>query len=130
MVIVDSSVWVQFFQARGSAEHLEVDKLLSEGQVLMTGAIVAELLQGARNQRELEALDQRLGALPYLQETREVWTRIGHLSYQLRRRGVVIALVDLLIAALAIENACPVYTLDEHFRQIPGVRLHELGAAR
>ena len=129
MVIVDSSVWILFFQARASPEHLEVDRLLMQGEVLMLGVIVAELLQGARTERELASLHQRLTSLPYAQETQEAWTRVGRLSYQLLQRGVTITLVDLLIADLAKEYACPVYTLDEHFKQMPGVVLHEASAA-
>jgi hypothetical protein len=36
-------------------------------------------------------------------------------------------MADLLIAVLAMEPDCPVYTLDEHFQRVPGLRLHQVG---
>ncbi|MCS7207406.1 MAG: PIN domain-containing protein [Dehalococcoidia bacterium] len=125
MVIVDTSVWVQFLRALGSPEHRAVDYLLAQRQVLMVGPVLAELLQGARTPQEFAPLQSRLIALPYATETHGTWLRVAELSYQLRQRGQKVGLTDLLIAALAIEHDCPVYTLDAHFQRIPGVRLYE-----
>lgn len=129
MVIADTSVWVQFLRARGSAEHLELDRLLARGEVLMVGAVLAEVLQGARSQPEFESLRERLAALPYVEATQGIWASVGALSYQLRQQGVMVALVDLLIASLAMEHGHQVYTLDDHFQRIPGLRLHQAGAS-
>jgi predicted nucleic acid-binding protein len=107
MVIVDTSVWVQFLRVSGSIEHLELDELLARGEAVMVGAVLAELLQGARNQREYESLRERLTALPYVEETQDTWTRVGALSYQLRQIGQAVVLVGLLIAALALEHGPP-----------------------
>ena len=127
-VIVDTSVWVPFFRSRGSPEHLVVDRLLERREATLVGAVLAEVLQGARSPQEFEQLSEHLIGLPYAAETRETWATVGALSYQLRQRGVTLGLVDLLIAALALEHDCEVYTLDEHFRRIPGVKLHAPGA--
>ncbi|MBI4201219.1 MAG: PIN domain-containing protein [Chloroflexi bacterium] len=129
MVIVDTSVWVQFLRVKGSVEHLELDRLLAEGDAVMVGGVLAEILQGARSQQEFDGLNERLSALPYLEATQETWVRVGALSYQLRQRGVMVALGDLLIAALALEHDHQVYTLDEHFQRVPGLRLYEVGAS-
>ncbi|MBI4337181.1 MAG: PIN domain-containing protein [Chloroflexi bacterium] len=125
MVIVDTSVWVQFLRVKGSLEHLELDRLLVRGQAAVVGVVLAEVLQGARSQQEFEGLRQRLWAVPYVGETRETWVHVGSLSYQLRQQGLALAPVDLLIAALALEHGHEVYTLDEHFQRVPGVKLHQ-----
>ena len=65
-----------------------------------------------------------LTALPYYEVTRSTWSRAGDLSAQLLRRGVTLPLSDLVIAALALEQACHVYSLDTHFKKIPGLRLY------
>lgn len=126
-VVVDTSVWVTAFRVSASREKREVDRLLARGEIALVGAVLAELLQGARSQRELQEMELRLVALPYLPETRETWAQVGRLSYELRRQGRALALVDLLIAALALEHGCSVYTLDEHLQSIPGVALHRPG---
>ena len=127
MIIVDTSVWVQAFRINASPEHREVVRLLAQGEVSMVGAVLAEVLQGVRSQQEFERLRERVAALPYLDETKETWTRVAALSYQMRQSGQPVGTVDLLIAALALEHGCTLYTLDDHFQRIPGLALHQAG---
>ena len=94
----------------------------------MVGVVMAELLQGARNPQEYEELGVRLAGLPSVSETKNTWVQVGPLSYRLRQEGLAVGVVDLLVAALALEHGHEVYTLDEHFQRIPGLRLHEVGA--
>ncbi len=91
---------------------------------------MAEILQGARTQREQVELASFLQDMPYLEAPKPVWLKVGDLSMQLRRQGGMIPFTDLLIAALAIENDCTVYTLDQHFQRIPGMALHEGSSPR
>jgi len=128
-VIVDTSVWIQFFRVAGSREHLTVAELVRHREVAMVGVVLAELLQGARSQQELEELTRWLTALPYLAETQQTWARVGRLSFLLRQRGAGVPMLDLVIAALALEHGCQVYTRDEHFQRVPGVKLYAPGAA-
>ena len=90
----------------------------------MVGPVLAEILQGVRTLPEYEKLQGQVGQVPYLEETSDTWNKVGSLSYQLRRQGMALVLVDLLIASLALENDFELYTLDEHFQRIPGLRLH------
>lgn len=125
MVIVDSSVWLQALNRQDSPERREVDDLLERRETMMVGAVLAEVLQGARRSQEFERLRADLSAVPYLAETKETWTRVGTLSYELRRRGLTVPLIDLLIAALALEHGQELYTGDEHFRRVPGLKLYQ-----
>jgi hypothetical protein len=127
MVIVDTAIWINAFRSASSPERRNLDRLLSSREVLMVGPVLAEVIQGARGQREFDWLSQRLSELPYVEETRDTWARVGSLSYQLRQRGITISLVDLLIATLALDGDHQVYSLDGHFRQVPGLKLYEAG---
>ncbi len=128
MVIVDTSIWVEAFRSKDSSERREVDRLLATGQVALVGPVLAEVLQGARDQSEFESLQDVFSALPYVEDGREVWARVGHLSYELRRHGSALGLIDLLVGALALQSGHSVYTSDTHFQRIPGLRLHEPGS--
>lgn len=128
MVIVDTSVWLQFLKVGDPQVRNEMNVLRAKGEVTVVGVVLAEILQGARNQQELEQLANWLTALPYLAETQETWAWVGSLSFQLRQRGAALPMMDLLIASLAIEHNCEVYTLDEHFQRVPGLCLHEAKA--
>lgn len=126
-VVVDTSVWVQAFRVRESVEREEVERLIRRGDAAMAGIVYVELLRGARNEGELRSLEERLGALPFLDTSKETWRRAGRLLFDLRRQGLTLPPTDALIAALALEGDHYLYTLDEHFQRVPGLKLHQAG---
>jgi hypothetical protein len=124
MVIADTSVWIPFFNRPDSPEKSALDLLVDADEVALVGVVLAELLQGCRTQSERGFLSDALLALPYYEVTQSTWLQTGDLSAYLLRRGVTLPLSDLIIAALAIEHDCRVYSLDAHFQKIPGVDLY------
>lgn len=124
MVIADTSVWIPFFNRLDSPEKLVLDRLIDADEVALVGVVLAELLQGCRTSTERATLSESLLALFYFEVTQTTWLRTGDLSAQLLRKGVTLPLSDLLIATLAIEHDCRVYSLDTHFKKIPGLRLY------
>lgn len=124
MVIADTSVWIPFFNRPDSPEKTTLDLLIDADEVALVGVVLAELLQGCRTLSERDALSDALLALPYYEVTQSTWSQTGDLSAHLLRRGVTLPLSDLIIAALAIEHECRVYSLDVHFKKIPGLRLY------
>ena len=122
MVIVDTSVWIQAFRPRPFPESTEVDNLLAEGRVAMTGPVLTELLQGTSDREEYETLMVRLTSLPYLEATLGTWASGGLLAFQLRRQGKIVCAIDLVIAALALQNDVEIYSLDHHFERIPRLK--------
>jgi len=122
-VLADTSIWVEYFNrpkseyARRLAEFLEIEV------VYITGIILAELLQGAKTHAEFNLLRNNLKVLPLLKETDKTWEKVGKLSFDLQRKGIVIPLSDCLIAVLAQENNCQVFTLDNHFTYVPQLEM-------
>ncbi|MGH9968244.1 MAG: type II toxin-antitoxin system VapC family toxin [Pyrinomonadaceae bacterium] len=124
MVIADTSVWIQFFNRPDSPEKTTLDLLIDADEVALVGVVLAELLQGCRTPSERDALSDALLALPYYEVTQSTWFQTGDLSATLLRKGVTVPLSDLIIAALAIERGCRIYSLDTHFKKIPGLHLY------
>ena len=124
-VIVDTSVWVEYFRRSESAEAIEVDRLINSGSLVLVGAVCSELLQGARTEREFELLNDTIRGLSYLDADKGTWERAGRLLFEMRRQGTSIPLVDAVIAALALQHGHVVFTLDTHFRQVPGLVFHQ-----
>ncbi|MFB6272532.1 MAG: PIN domain-containing protein [Salinibacter sp.] len=118
-VLVDTSVWIEYFNRPTSAEQAELMRLLDGDAASLAGVVLAELLQGAKSERERDLLRETLDAFPLLPASRATWERVGELAFGLRRRGRTLPLSDLLIASPAIEHEHPVYTLDPHFDEIP-----------
>ncbi len=124
-VIVDTSVWVQAFRAPGSVEKQEVERLIRAGQVAMVGVVFAELMHGARDAQDLRYLEEDLDAFPFLDTDKNIWRRAGLLLFDLRCQGLTVPPTDAVIAAIAVEGGHEVYTLDEHFQRVPGLRLYD-----
>jgi predicted nucleic acid-binding protein len=117
-VLVDTSVWVDYFRGGSADVAKKLDALLADAEVCIPKIVAAELIQGAKSSRELAAIDDLLEALTALDHGPETWIKAGRVSRELRRRGRSVHLLDCYIAAIAEETGCAVFTLDEHFREI------------
>lgn len=123
-VVVDTSVWIQFFNEPDSSEKHEVVKLLKHNRIFLCGMELAEILQGTRIEKEREEVEETMAALPLLTNNLSTWTKIGAISSSLMRKGVTIPFTDLFIATCAIINNCQVFTIDRHFEKIPDISLY------
>ena len=123
-VLVDTSIWIEYFNHRHSQAGETVEMLLREERVVIAGIVLTELLQGAKIKREFDAILDSVAALPFLDATLNTWIEAGRISYSLRRKGVTVPTTDIIIASLAIENHCSLFSMDFHFDQIPGVELY------
>ena len=122
-VLADTSIWVEYFN-RPKSEYAErLAEFLEIEVVYITGIILAELLQGAKTHAEFNLLRNNLKVLPLLKETDKTWEKVGKLSFDLQRKGIVIPLSDCLIAVLVQENNCQVFTLDNHFTYVPQLEM-------
>lgn len=124
MVVVDSDVWVHYLHSPDSLAGSALQALLDANQVVMVGVVLAEVLQGARTEREYSILLPRLDAVPYEETTKESWAAAGQIGAQLRVSGNTIPLSDATIAAVAMEGGYELFSLGAHFSRIPDLRLY------
>ncbi|MQY69565.1 MAG: PIN domain-containing protein [Firmicutes bacterium] len=122
-ILVDTSIWVEYFNRPESEYAQRLAEFLEMEAVCVIGIILAELLQGAKTDAEFELLRKNLKVLPLLKESEKTWEKVGKLSFELQRKGTVIPLTDCLIAVLAQENNCQVFTLDNHFTYVPQLEI-------
>jgi predicted nucleic acid-binding protein len=128
-VLIDTSVWIEFFRQR-EPYHRMVTKLIDENQVVCCGIILAELMQGAKSDKELAVLDDFLKVFNFIPETTELWAAAGKLSGKLRRKGTTVGLSDCFIATAAASVKVQVATLDSHFEVLSkpaGITLFPIG---
>jgi predicted nucleic acid-binding protein len=124
-IIADTPVWIEFFRDEKSSISIHLQELLRSGRVALTGMVLAEILQGVKGLREASMVQKSLEPLAFMEMNREMWQRAGEISASLRREGLTISLSDILIASVALNQDCEVFTTDPHFDSIPGVRLHK-----
>jgi predicted nucleic acid-binding protein len=120
-VLVDTSVWVSYFRGGALAISEKVDKLLAGAEVCVPKIVLAELVQGAKSEREISTIEDFFDAFTILDQSWDTWMKAGKLSRQLKTRGKSIHLLDCYIAVIARENACAILTLDDHFKEIQKV---------
>lgn len=119
MILVDTSAWIASFKKTGDHELKEfMRQAIVSGLAATSPVIILELLQGCRSVGERDALKMRLESLDILSITSSVWEQAYELGFSLRRKGLTIPTVDLIIAALAIENKTVLVHHDEHFEMM------------
>ena len=120
-MLVDTSAWIAYFRETdaGLCEH--VDEIVSDDAARICGLVVAELLQGARYDREITELCGFAATIRFLDEPKDAWERAGKLGYKLRRQGRTVHINDCYIAVMALANDSEILTLDKHFQVIAGV---------
>lgn len=117
-VLIDTSVWIEFFRKKGSAVSNKVKEYLKLDQACYTGPIAVELYQGARSQKEIKVLDQLFQAITYVEVAREHYHRAGLISQKAARKGKNFSTVDMILAAVALEEHLLLFSLDGHFKEI------------
>jgi len=126
MIIADANVWIDFFKRPNDRLSEVLAELLRERRIALVGIILAELLRGARSDRELRVMNHVLDGPDYIEMKRNDWARAGRISMELDAAGQRIPVTDALIAAIALEGQHEVLTRDRrHFERIPGLRLYE-----
>jgi len=109
MILVDSSVWIDYFNGQRTWQTNLLDSLLSTVPVIIGDLILTEILQGFRSNNDYESAKTYLSALPF--------HRIG--GYQvavqsaqnyriLRKKGVTVRkTIDVIIGTYCILEGLP-----------------------
>ncbi len=124
-VLVDTSAWIEFFRKK-EPWFGAVTALMDERRICCSGIILAELIQGAKSDRELEVLRDFRHVFEFLDESTDRWQAAGELSHALRRKGKSIGLSDCYLAVSARQHNVKLLTLDRHFDAIKGAAGIEL----
>ncbi len=115
-ILVDSSIWVEFFRRPEAPVSLELDGLLAHRLVCTTGVVKAEVIPGARTSKDFRRLRRLFDALPLAPEREGFWSHLTRFQYRLRSKGVLgIGIPDLIVATVAIQNRKMVFSIDEDF---------------
>lgn len=117
-VVIDTSIFVEYLRSRNRPQTSLVN--LPTNTVFYASAItVFELYSGATDAQkklEIDTLLQEVLILPFNTATAQ---SAGLIYQDLRRKGKMIEVADILIAATALANGLPVKTLNiGHFQRI------------
>lgn len=117
MVLVDSSVWVDYFNGRITRETDTLDALLGSEPVAIGDLILAEVLQGFRGDADYVTAKALLASLTvYDLLGASLAIKIADNYRALRKRGVTVRkTADAIIATFCIERRIPLLYSDRDF---------------
>lgn len=105
-VLIDSSVWIDFFRGRSEPHTNRLKELITAGEDLcICGHILAEVLRGARHDEQYRKIELRFQVLDFLPMTAPTFQASADIYRMLRRQGITVKnVVDTFIAAVAMEH--------------------------
>ena len=133
MILVDSSVWIDFFNGVPTPETDRLDALLGQDDVATGDLILVEVLQGIRNDSDFRAVKRALSEFPSFDLLgHERAARVAMRYRRLRRNGVTIRkTVDVVIASFCVDEGIRLLFSDRDFLPMvkylglqPAVYLH------
>jgi predicted nucleic acid-binding protein len=128
VIFVDTSVWVEALRSGESATALRLAALLDSGEVALSAPVRVEILVGASS-RDSVRLRRVLSALPLFFPTEQTWVRIDDWLERARKAGERFGFADLLIAAIAVDQRAPIWSLDADFARMSRAGLIEIHRA-
>jgi len=117
-VLIDTSVWIEFFRKRESNISSQLREYLKLNQTCYTGPIAVEAYQGAKTHKEIQIIDQLLQTIHYVEITRMHYHHAGLISQKAAREGKVFSTIDMIIASVAHDEQLLLFSLDTHFKEI------------
>ena len=117
MIIVDSSVWINYFNGNETLQTAKLDKLLGVELLGIGDIILTEVLQGFRNDKDYRAAKQVLTSLTVFDLVGiEIAVKSADNYRELRKQGITIRkTVDVIIATFCIENGHSLLFSDKDF---------------
>jgi len=117
MMLVDSSIWIDYFNGRITRETDFLDLAVHSIQLYIGDLILTEVLQGFRSQEEFNQAREVLELFPVLTLVGPEIAVLAARNYRLlRRRGITVrSTIDCLIASYCIANEFTLLHSDRDF---------------
>jgi len=124
MILVDTSVWIDFFNAADSAEAAQLRSFIVDGRPLtIPGLVLTEILVGVRTEAAATRLVRVLSAFDTSPEPDSTdYEKAAGLYRLCRARSVTIrSTIDCLIAQLCLRHNYELLSKDRDFARIADV---------
>lgn len=123
-VLLDTSIWIDALRGKTPNIVALTQGLLNDDRALTCGPVIFEIKRGLRSPERKKILPL-FDALIRLSFDEAMWDAAGDLDASLRKKGVTIPPMDVLIAQICLHHKVALFTLNEHFRLVPGLQVFE-----
>ena len=117
MLLVDSSVWIDFFNGRSTMQTLYLLDHADRSQISTGDLILCEVLQGFRSECDFKATQELLLSFHYHDMGGKVVALQSAENYRyLRQRGITVRkTIDMLIATFCVSHGLQLLHADRDF---------------
>ncbi len=121
MILVDTSVWIDFLSSSPSPAGAELRRMVADAEPFaLTGIVVTEILQGLR--RDVTRIEHYLSQWEMLEPRGfSTYRQAASIFRAASAKGVAVTTTDALIAAIASEHNATLFTTDKDFSRIAGI---------
>jgi len=117
MILVDSSVWIDYFNGKITKQTNLLDSFLGSELIVIGDLILTEVLQGFQQDRDFKKAKELLDSLIFREMLgRELAIKSAENYRILRKKGVTVRkTIDVIIATFCITNNLPLLHSDRDF---------------
>jgi predicted nucleic acid-binding protein len=117
LILIDSSVWIDYFRGAHTPESDRLDELLGTEALIVGDVVLAEVLQGFKSEREFNVALELFESLPVVDiGGREIAIQTAHNFRRLRAQGITVRkTIDTLIATWCLMNGVDLLFSDRDF---------------
>lgn len=116
LYLIDTSVWIFALRTKYIPKIKSyVKRLIDEDKVVINPIIKLELLAGTKTKNEFSRLKLRLDALQEIPIDQEIWEESQNIAFGLRRKGLKIPTIDIIILSCAKIHKITLAHRDKHF---------------
>jgi len=117
MILVDSSVWIDYFNGRKTAQTDWLDSALGKAPIVIGDLILTEVLQGFQSDREFSIARDLLLRFPFMPMGGKELALESAMNYRrLRRKGVTLRkTIDVMIGTFCIHHRIALLHDDRDF---------------
>jgi hypothetical protein len=112
MILVDTSIWVEFLKQNPVFIH-EMESLLESRQVITIEPIFSELLYGSRSDKERNKILSYWRVLPRIKFNEGSFIETAGFANKNNYHNLEIGLMDAILTKATIENKYLIWTLDK-----------------
>jgi len=120
MILVDTSVWIDFFRGHNTIQVNLLESALNANEnICICGVILTEVLQGIRDDNQFNQVQLYFNNFIFLPMEYDTYLKSAEIYRTLRKTGITIRKpVDCMIAATCLENDAFLLHNDKDFDYI------------
>lgn len=117
MILVDSSVWIDYFNGVQSSQTDWLDSSLGSTPIIIGDLILTEVLQGFQNEKDFKIAKDLLLGIPFMAMVGQSIALESAMNYRyLRKKGVTVRkTIDVIIGTFCIYNQITLLHCDRDF---------------